>query len=129
MFKCTQKIIMKEIVTNTLFGLLIRNHKLRTGSESFINPVKVFKVFLQVKINTFSPFMKKITSAFTTHFFKCFFSLSRSLVIGFSILSKLTNSDRDESLREISPTVPKYIVISFNYQLQIGDKISICHSL
>ena len=59
MLKCTQKIIMKEIATNTLIGLLIRYHKFRTGSESFINPVKVFDVFLQVKINTFLPFMKK----------------------------------------------------------------------
>ena len=58
MFKCTQKIIMKEIATNTLIGLLIRYHKFTTGSETFINPAKVFDVFLQVKINTFLPFMK-----------------------------------------------------------------------
>ena len=60
MSKCTQKhYIMKEIVSNTLIGLLIRNHKLRTGSETFINPVKLFNFFLQVKINTFLPIHEK----------------------------------------------------------------------
>ena len=60
MSKCTQKhYIMKEIVSNTLIGLLISNHKLRTGSETFINPVKLFNVFLQVKINTFLPIHEK----------------------------------------------------------------------
>ena len=53
------KIIMKKIATKTLIGLLIRYHKFRTGSETFINPVKVFDAFLPVKINTFLPFMKK----------------------------------------------------------------------
>ena len=92
------KIIMKEILTNTLIGLLTRNHKVRTGSETFINPVKVFDVFLQVKINTFLPIHEKNNVCFHHSIFLMFLlSLSRSLVIGFSILSKLTNSDRDES--------------------------------
>ena len=51
MSKRTQKkYIMEEIVSNALIGLLIRNHKFRTGSGIFINPVKLFNVFLQVKI-------------------------------------------------------------------------------
>ena len=56
------KNIMKEIATNTLIGLLLRYHKFRTGSETFINPVKVFDVFLQVKINPLrlSPIHEKI---------------------------------------------------------------------
>ena len=49
----TKTLYPKEIVSNTLIGLLIRNHKFRTGSKTFINPVKIFNVFLQVKINTF----------------------------------------------------------------------------
>ena len=54
MSKCTQKhYVTKEIVSNTLIGLLIRDHKFRTRSETFMNPVKLFNVFLQVKINTF----------------------------------------------------------------------------
>ena len=75
MSKCTQKhYIMKEIVSNTLIGLLIRNHKLRTGSETFINPVKLFNFFLQVKINTFLPIHeKKISSECTILIFLCFF--------------------------------------------------------
>ena len=75
MSKCTQKhYIMKEIVSNTLIGLLIRNHKLRTGSETFINPVKLFNVFLQVKINTFLPIHeKKISSECTILIFFMFF--------------------------------------------------------
>ena len=74
------KNIMKEIVTNALIGLLIRNHKFRTGSET----VMVFDVFLQVKINTFLPIHEKITSSFTS---SCtilnflMFSLSLSLSI------------------------------------------------
>ena len=55
----TKKYIMEEIVSNTLIGLLIRNHKFRTGSGIFINPVKLFNVFLQVKINTFLPIHEK----------------------------------------------------------------------
>ena len=96
MFRCTQKIHMKELVTNTLIGLLIRYHKFRTGSDTFINPVKVFEVFLQVKINSLLPIHDKNNVCFYHSIFNVF-SLSRSLVIGFSILSKLTNSDRDES--------------------------------
>ena len=74
MSKCTQKhYIMKEIVSNTLIGLLIRNHKLRTGSETFINPVKLFNVFLQVKINTFLPIhVKKISADCTILIFYVF---------------------------------------------------------
>ena len=74
------KNIMKKVVTNALIGLLIRNHKFRTGSET----VMVFYVFLQVKINTFLPIHEKITSAFTS---SCtilnilMFSLSFSLSI------------------------------------------------
>ena len=64
---------MKEIVSNTLIGLLIRNHKFRTGSETFINPVKLFNVFLQVKINTFLPIHEKnIVCMHYTHFFYVF---------------------------------------------------------
>ena len=79
MSKCTQKhYVTKEIVSNTLIGLLIRNHKFRTRSETFMNPVKLFNVFLQVKINTFLPIHeKKISSALpiscTILIFLCFF--------------------------------------------------------
>ena len=69
--------IMKEIVSNTLIGLLIRNHKLRTGSETFINPVKLFNVFLQVKINTFLPIHEKNMSVCTILIFGVFFSLGK----------------------------------------------------
>ena len=100
MSKCTQKhYVSKEIVSNTLIGLLIRNHKFRTGSETFMNPVKLLNVYLQVKINTFLPIHeKKISSALpiscTILIFYGFFSLS---LIVFFILTKLANSDRDES--------------------------------
>ena len=93
----TNNYITKEIVSNTLIGLLIRNHKFRTGFETFINPVKLFNVFLQVKINTFFPIHeKKISSALpsscTILIFYGLFSLSQLF-----ILTKLANSDRDES--------------------------------
>ena len=80
MSKCTQKhYIMKEIVSNTLIGLLTRNHKFRTGSETFINPVKLFNVFLQVKINTFLPIHEKNNvCVHYTHFWGFFFSENRS---------------------------------------------------
>ena len=97
----TKHYIMKEIVSNTLIGLLIRNHKLTTGSETFINPVKLFNVFLQVKINTFFPIHEKKNRLLSPvhalySFFSFFFSLSHS----FFIQTKLANSDRDESKRE-----------------------------
>ena len=101
MSKCTQKhYITKEIVSNTLIGLLIRNHKFGTGSETFINPVKLLNVFLQVKINTFLPIHeKKYLLLSPVHalysFFLCFFSLSHSFFI--LHVTKLANSDRDES--------------------------------
>ena len=97
MSKCTQKhYIMKEIVSNTLIGLLIRNHKFRTRSETFINPVKLFNVFLQVKINTFLPIHEKnIVCMHYTHFL-CFFSrkIGHSMVCpmaGNSLQSKQIN--------------------------------------
>ena len=82
MSKCTQKhYTTKEIVSNTLIGLLIRNHKFGTGSETFINPLKLLNVFLQVKINTFLPIHEKKIFCFPqfmhyTHFLCFFFSLS-----------------------------------------------------
>ena len=81
--KQTQKdYITKEIVSYTLIGLLIRNHKFRTGSETFINPVKLFNVFLQVKMNTFLPIYEKKSSALpsscTILIFLCVFFLSLS---------------------------------------------------
>ena len=89
MSKCTQKhYITKEIVSNTLIGLLIRNHKFRTRSETFINPVKLFNVFLQVKIKNLSPNSRKKNLIFMGFFL--------SLIV-FFILTKLANSDRDES--------------------------------
>ena len=92
MSKCTQKhYITKEIVSYTLIGLLIRNHKFRTGSETFINHVKLFNVFLQVKINTFLPIHEKnllLSPVHALYSFLCFFSLSHS----FFILNKLANS-------------------------------------
>ena len=102
MSKCTQKhYITKEIVSNTLIGLLIRNHKFGTGSETFINPVKLLNVFLQVKINTFLPIHEnKISSAFpsscTILIFYVFFSLSHSFFFILHV-TKLANSDCDES--------------------------------
>ena len=78
MFKCTQKILMKEIVTNTLIRLLIKNHKFRIGSETSINPVKVFEIFLQVKIKTFLPIHEKNNVCFYHSIFNVF-SLSLDL--------------------------------------------------
>ena len=72
--------IMEEIVSNTLIGLLIRNHKFRTRSGIFINPVKLFNVFLQVKINTFLPIHEKkkrlLSPVYALYSFFMFFSLS-----------------------------------------------------
>ena len=116
------KTLCHERNSNTLIELLIRNHKLRTGSETFMNPVKLFNVFLQVKINTFLPIHEKNIFCFPhfmhyTHFFM-FFSLS---LIVFFILTKLATliamKVEEKTLALIYPTVPKYIVISFNYQL------------
>ena len=99
MSECTQKQhVTKEIVSNTLIVLLIRNHKFRTGSETFMNPVKLFNVFLQVKINTFLPIHEKKNIFCSPHFmhythFFMFFSLS--LIVFYP--NQLANSDRDES--------------------------------
>ena len=127
MSKCTQKhYITKEIVSNTLIGLLIRNHKFGTGSETFINPVKLLNVFLQVKINTFLPIHeKKISSAFPSSctiliFYVFFFSLSHS----FFILTKLANSDRDESWREnfsVNLSNSSEVYISVSHSLKKGQ--------
>ena len=78
MSKCTQKhYVTKEIVSNTLIELLIRDHKFRTRSETFMNPVKLFNVFLQVKINTFLTIHEKKKIFCSPHFmnythFLCF---------------------------------------------------------
>ena len=83
MSKCTQKhYVTKEIVSNTLIGLLIRDHKFRTRSETFMNPVKLFNVFLQVKINTFLTIHEKkdfLLSPF--HELYSFFVFSLSLIV------------------------------------------------
>ena len=90
--------ITKEIVSNTLIGLLIRNHKFRTGSETFINPVRLFNVFLQVKINNFlSIHEKKYLLLSPVHALYSFFMGFFLSLIVFFILTKLANSDRDES--------------------------------
>ena len=96
----TKHYITKEIVSNTLIGLLIRNHKFRTGSETFINPVKLFNVFLQVKINTFLPIHEKISSSLPSSCTILIFYVFFSLAYSFFILTKLANSTRDESGRE-----------------------------
>ena len=89
----TKHYILKEIVSNTLIELFIRNHKFRTGSETFINPVKLFIVFLQVKINTFLPIhVKSIVCMHYTHFFSS--KMGHSMVwhmAGFSLQSKQIN--------------------------------------
>ena len=94
----TKTLYMKEIVSNTLIGLLIRNHKFRTGSETFINPVKLFNVFLQVKINTFLPIHEKniVFMHYTRFFYVFFFSrkMGHSMVCptaGDSLQSKQIN--------------------------------------